>query len=180
MFTLKTYDIDMKKYNLILLENTEIDALNKMNDKTNIIQEMLTIFPIGAIIHFTNKEKLPSNFLPCDGRSIEISKYSLLYNIIGTKFNILKPPDGYFSLPDLRGKFITGSSENRIIGLNEKSSTQNHNHKFIPDSHKEYAGAQCYAYNIAQVDSKIGNIINISGESYPKNISLNFIIKVGL
>jgi hypothetical protein len=68
--------------------------------------------PAGTIIAFGgNKENIPAGWLLCDGSEVSRSDYPALYAAIGTVW-------GYgnnsttFNLPDLRGVFLRGVSEN--------------------------------------------------------------------
>lgn len=65
--------------------------------------------PIGAILPYAGANP-PYGFLFCDGSEIERSKYSDLYDVIGTIYNGTSPLLGVntFRLPDLRGRFLLG------------------------------------------------------------------------
>ena len=51
-------------------------------------------------------DEIPSGWMKCEGQSLDISKYPLLYMILGTKFG--QNGKYQFSLPDLRGKAPPG------------------------------------------------------------------------
>jgi len=57
-------------------------------------------FYVGEIRLFAFNQYAPANFMPCDGRSMPISDYQILYSLIGTTYG----GDGVttFKLPDLR------------------------------------------------------------------------------
>jgi microcystin-dependent protein len=60
-----------------------------------------------------------NGWLICDGRSVAITNYPELYDVIGTSFG--SEDDGYFNLPDYRGRVIGGFGQgdgltNRNIG----------------------------------------------------------------
>lgn len=65
--------------------------------------------PIGAILPYAGATA-PYGFLFCDGSEVERSKYTDLYDVIGTTYNgtgtLLGV--GTFKLPDLRGRFALG------------------------------------------------------------------------
>lgn len=64
----------------------------------------------GMIAPFAGpSEKIPTGWLPCDGRAVNRSEYLNLYNAIGTCWG---EGDGSttFNLPDLRGMFLRGVS----------------------------------------------------------------------
>ncbi|WP_422057573.1 phage tail protein [Sphingomonas sp.] len=57
---------------------------------------------VGEIRLFAFNRYAPANFLPCDGRSLRVSDYQVLFTLIGTTYG----GDGVttFNLPDLRGR----------------------------------------------------------------------------
>jgi len=65
--------------------------------------------PIGGIIPYAGATA-PYGFLFCDGSEIERTKFSILYDVIGTTYNGLAALIGVntFRLPDLRGRFALG------------------------------------------------------------------------
>jgi len=65
--------------------------------------------PIGTILPYAGNTA-PYGFLLCDGSEQEISKYSDLYDIIGTRYNGAAALGGFetFRLPDMRGRFPLG------------------------------------------------------------------------
>ncbi|MEC6742900.1 MULTISPECIES: phage tail protein [Pseudomonas] len=52
---------------------------------------------------------VPQNFLPCDGRSLLIQQYSVLFTVIGNRFG----GDGKttFMLPNLNGRVVMGAGQ---------------------------------------------------------------------
>jgi len=65
--------------------------------------------PIGAILPYAGAEA-PYGYILCDGSELERTKYSDLFDIIGTTFNGTAPLNGVntFRVPDLRGRFPLG------------------------------------------------------------------------
>jgi len=65
--------------------------------------------PMGGILPFAGAE-VPYGYLLCDGSEVERTKYSDLYDIVGTIYNGSVPLVGVntFRLPDLRGRFPLG------------------------------------------------------------------------
>jgi microcystin-dependent protein len=65
--------------------------------------------PMGAIMPFAGANA-PYGYLLCDGSEVEITKYSDLYDVIGTIYNGAAPllGQGTFRIPDLRGRFALG------------------------------------------------------------------------
>ncbi len=57
---------------------------------------------VGEIRLFAFNQYAPENFLPCDGRTLNVSEYQALFALIGTTYG----GDGStnFKLPDLRGR----------------------------------------------------------------------------
>jgi microcystin-dependent protein len=65
--------------------------------------------PIGAILPYAGLTA-PYGFLFCDGSEVEKTKFSELFDIIGTTYNGIASllGVGTFKLPDLRGRFALG------------------------------------------------------------------------
>jgi len=65
--------------------------------------------PIGAILPYAGAEA-PYGYVLCDGSELERTKYSDLFDVIGTTFNGTTPLNGVntFKVPDLRGRFPLG------------------------------------------------------------------------
>jgi len=82
---------------------------------TGLIRETRDAFvadlavPIGAILPYAGAEA-PYGYILCDGSELERTKYSDLFDIIGTTFNGTAPLNGVntFRVPDLRGRFPLG------------------------------------------------------------------------
>ena len=72
-------------------------------------------FPVGIVIPFAGvlkEDQLKSSgWLPCDGRILDKSQYSELFNVIGTKYGGDGIPN--FDLPDLRGRFVRATDHGR-------------------------------------------------------------------
>lgn len=78
------------------------------------------LVPLGMIhIWAGSADKLPENYLLCNGQAINQSDYPELYSVIGSTFNVAAnsngekwsaPSSGMFRLPDLQGRFIVGYS----------------------------------------------------------------------
>lgn len=82
---------------------------------TGLIKETRDTFvadlavPIGAILPYAGIEA-PYGYILCDGSELERTKYSDLFDVIGTTFNGTIPLNGIntFKVPDLRGRFPLG------------------------------------------------------------------------
>jgi microcystin-dependent protein len=79
--------------------------------------------PIGAILPYAGSQA-PYGYLLCDGSEVQISRYSDLYDILGTTYNGSLPLVGVntFRLPDLRGRFPLGR-DNMDNGLTVPNSS---------------------------------------------------------
>lgn len=102
--------------------------------------------PIGSIMPFAGEEdKIPSGWMLCDGKELNRTDYSALYNIIGTAWGA---GDGSntFNLPDTRGMFLRGVSgdsnidedKNNRMYLNSGGNTNNNVGSYQSDSFKSH------------------------------------------
>lgn len=114
--------------------------------------------PIGTIQTFAFYS-IPDGWLPCDGRSLAISEYPLLYKAIGNMFGSASDDD--FKLPNLCGRFIrgwdsTGKVDNkRIFGSEQDDSIQIHRHEFSTSKLKvNSAGGHTHTTYASQEDVK--------------------------
>lgn len=67
---------------------------------------------------YRSSSNVPSGWLPCDGRSVNISDYQALYSLIGTTYG---GSGTTFKLPDLRQRVPVGMGQgtgltNRVLG----------------------------------------------------------------
>jgi hypothetical protein len=60
---------------------------------------------IGALTVFPIADNIPSDYVICDGSLLLIDLYPELHSFLGYRFNS-EPPEGYFQIPDYRGKFL--------------------------------------------------------------------------
>ncbi len=88
--------------------------LNRTSGDTGLkkisVQSLLNavpITPVGLISPFAGAAA-PSGWLLCDGQEVSRAAYTQLYNVIGTTFKA-NPAEGYFAVPDLRGRFLLGA-----------------------------------------------------------------------
>lgn len=114
--------------------------------------------PIGTIQAFAFSN-IPENWMVCDGRSLSISEYPLLYKAIGKIFGSASDDD--FKLPNLSGRFIrgwdsTGKVDNkRIFGSEQDDSIQIHRHEFSASKLKvNYAGGHTHTTYASKEDVK--------------------------
>lgn len=102
----------------IILNNTSI---------TTLIEN---IVPTGSVFAFAGQEG-PNGYVLCDGSSYSqtASSYKQLFQVIGTTFG---SSDTSFNVPDLKDKFIYGSSPSTDIGQTKGNSTTTLDAKMIP------------------------------------------------
>lgn len=113
-----------------MLEKHEIDAIVK--------QLKAELLPIGCILIYSS-DKVPQDFLPCDGSELSKTAYSRLYDLIGGTWG---ETENTFFLPDLQGKFVRGWDKDgnvdpeRIFGTFQEDSIQGHYHVLHMESNK--------------------------------------------
>jgi microcystin-dependent protein len=97
-------------------------GIGLLRQSRNVFVSDLAV-PIGAILPYAGTEA-PYGYLLCDGSEIEKTKFSDLFNILGTRYNGLTPLSGIntFRLPDLRGRFPLGK-DNMDNGLTVPNNT---------------------------------------------------------
>lgn len=167
------------------------------------------LFPIGAIVPFAGGEKrkdgkdnLPKGWLPCDGREVSRIQYKKLLEGIEDSWG---GGDGTstFNLPDLRGFFLRGATDNRArdpdhasrfkdpelsdpdgtgVGSYQGHMFGRHNHfpevrdRIGSDTGGTTSDGAEYAAS-ARVDSKRPTTHAGGSETRPKNAYVLFIIK---
>lgn len=85
--------------------------------------DAFSILPVGAIIS-TFSTEAPYGFLFCNGDNISRTEYSELFSLLGTSFG---SGDGKttFTLPNLTGRFIKGTTDSSKIGSTEEPTLPN-------------------------------------------------------
>lgn len=159
-----------------------------------------SVIPVGTIVPFAGT-KIPDGWILCDGRSLETSKYSKLYEAIGSLWG--SGGSGSFNIPDLRGRFLRGvdgdagrdaDKDTRLasnpggqtgntVGTVQEDEFKNHNHKITNGSVENGGGRD--AGGFPMIDSSYlttnvhpGAISSVGGsETRPKNANVNYIIK---
>lgn len=127
---------EVSNFNLIK-KLFDMENRNFLELKRSIREEIESLkrelCPVGTIQAFAFN-RIPEGWLICDGRSLAISEYPLLYKAIGNMFGSACDDD--FRLPNLCGRFIrgwdsTGKVDNkRIFGSEQDDSIQIHRHEF--------------------------------------------------
>lgn len=95
--------------------STKPDTVLVYRPGTGLLKETRDTFvsdlgvPMGAILPFAGTEA-PYGYLLCDGSEVERTKFSDLYDIVGTIYNgsVALSGVGTFRVPDLRGRFPLG------------------------------------------------------------------------
>jgi microcystin-dependent protein len=112
---------------------------------------------LGEIRLLAYNSTLPSGYLPCDGRTLNISAYQALYSLIGAKFG--GNGTSTFALPDLRSRIPIGFNSNGTypVGKTGGTETETLTVNNLP-SHSHTATATTSVYSgIGNADSPVGN-----------------------
>lgn len=97
---------------------TDIKTIKElMNENRELREELagLQPSPLGVVQMWAGRQ-VPEGYVLCDGSALRGEEYPELYEAIGTTFNRAQSaggtnyttPEGYFRVPDLRGRFIAG------------------------------------------------------------------------
>lgn len=128
--------------------------------------QMNILLPAGTIIQSVSKST-PQGYLKCNGASISRSDYKRLFDVIGLTFG--SDDDETFKLPDLRGRFIRGFSDNSTIdkdrefGSTQEDDLKRHTHGFainFPGTDKRVKEN----YEVLQTKTYNHFAINLDGE----------------
>ncbi len=148
--------------------------------------------PIGTILAFVGEEA-PDGWFVCDGKKKSKNQYSELYNLLGTSWG--PETTTTFSIPDLRGMFLRGWNNGRppqkkgdpdidsrttgdVIGSYQDDQYQRHAHNVYP--HAGYVGGSTNGAGGGDTATRVHGSMTSSeggGETRPKNVYVNFIIK---
>jgi len=84
-------------------------------------------------------------WMVCDGRQLDISQFSSLYNAIGTIYNQKGDPSDKFRIPDYRGYFFRGTD---LQGINDPDTSE----RLAPDQSagKDVGSIQKDAFQVHQ------------------------------
>lgn len=83
-----------------------------MTDSPPVITATSMQVPIGSIVAFAGSlDDIPTDWLLCDGRGLDVSLFAELFQAIGTNWGGNGNP--LFYLPDLRGAFLRGVDHDR-------------------------------------------------------------------
>ncbi len=171
---------------------------------TNVQQGLnglaFSVMPVGSLlIWFFNR--VPQGFLRAAGQLLKRSDYSELWEVVrqsneaiaenqwGGRKGCFSLGDGRtnFRLPDLRDYFIRGITESRPIGSHQNDEIRSHNHQIIrtksfpgDNNDTDYSISKLASTNKwgVFVEPKHATTHTGGNETRPKNIALNFCIKV--
>jgi microcystin-dependent protein len=109
---------------LLVLQTTVNSSVLKSMTKSVFLSHVSQV-PVGSILPFAGTgSTVPAGYLLCDGSEISQDTYRLLYNVIGSSYNLGTPMGkNTFCLPDLRGRFALGrdNMDNLTDGINGSS-----------------------------------------------------------
>ncbi|MCP3922983.1 MAG: tail fiber protein [Desulfobacterales bacterium] len=178
-----------------LTPNNTLEIIDKATNKSFIAAQSGIVLPWPT-------SNVPEGFLSCNGASVSRTTYADLFAVIGTEYGSVDIDS--FSLPDYRGEFLRGwangsntdpdrdsRDKSGIIGDNvgskQSSAMWGHKHNtFIDNSQtigSPFTGLVGTGNGAGQDHPSFGPIEdnngapNISSESRPTNISVQFIIK---
>ncbi len=183
---------------------TELKTKNKnLNDNLNHLKNATesSIMPIGSLlIWFFNNP--PQGFLQAKGQLVKRSDYAELWSLVQKNGGALSESswqnqkgrfsygDGQttFRLPDLRDMFLRGISSNRKIGSYQSDSFASHSHRgpsgrrgLLRDGTSLNQWVALLEHGSYTNGTATGlDVVAATGgsETRPKNIGLNFCIKV--
>lgn len=84
-------------------------------------------------VAFFASEKLPSRWLPCDGKNYNAKRFKALYEVLGTKFGTdAGQADDNFNVPDIRGRVIANVDGPLSGSLAQKKGTTTVDFESLP------------------------------------------------
>ena len=163
-----------------------------------------SIIPVGTIVAFGGSNP-PPGWLLCDGRSLPISDFQQLYNVILAAHGSLD--SSHFNLPDYRARFLrgvdyspnvspnysgrdadaygrssmsSGGNSGNSVGSVQSDSFAKHQHSLMPTiANGGYPGGPLLGINgqYANNAQTATGFTGDSSETRPKNAYVNWIIK---
>ncbi len=129
-------------------------------------------------------QSIPDKWLPCNGGTYNVTdpEYSQLYTAIGKTFNTGGELSNQFRVPDLRGRFIRGTSTDGssgmspdAFGVKQNDALQEHQHSITANPNYNYLGAPVWTNIVKQGDTST-NCADGNGYAVQNsdNIALNF------
>lgn len=188
-------NINIHKLNNDNIKNSDIEKASNFNlikqifgmenkvylelrrDFTEAIKQLREeVCPIGTIQAFAF-EYAPEGWLICDGRTLSSETHPILYAAIGNTFG--GNGANNFMIPDLRGRFMRGWSNDGIIdkgrklGSAQDDAFQSHYHKFdaeklsISDNGSHYHPLSCDEYDTVNSVSGLASADTAKRMCYP-------------
>lgn len=124
----------------------------------------MSMYPIIGQIILWPGASLPNGWLPCDGRTLLISNYPILFQVLSNRFG----GDGVstFSLPDLRGRVPVGVGQGS--GLTDRllaATGGEERHVLTLPEMPEHQHSYWYTDAVSTIDVDIGADATVNGVS---------------
>jgi microcystin-dependent protein len=153
--------------------------------------DQFSYVPAGTVLPFAG-DTAPSGWAICNGDPVSRTDYAELFTAIGELWGV---GDGSttFNLPDMRGQFLRGldisgvvdpDGAGRVVGDSQADENKEHSHTtniptgdpFIPNGSggTRLGGAS----TTNAVTRGFGTTNSGGGETRPKNVAVNYIIKL--
>lgn len=180
-----------------LINGVAGEALQYVGSNIEFAPQSLSPVPTGLILPYAANAPiaLPSGYLECDGSTVSQGTYANLFAVIGTTYDIVPPPSGQFTLPDLRGYFIRGFGTNSdttasaAFGVKQADAFQGHRHNMqtnirtidISILNFSLGGTPSAALSTSGVGDPVTDSVNgtprTASETRPRNIAMRYLIK---
>ena len=150
-----------------------------------IAAQLVPAIPAGMVFTFAGATA-PSGFLLCNGAAVSRTTYAGLFAAINTIYGVGNGTTT-FNLPDLRAEFIRGLDSgrgidvDRILGSNQAHMFETHIHKLIgyaPAGSFAQNGASNALSNVGDTDLSPPTTGTFGSETRPRNVAMNFCIKI--
>jgi microcystin-dependent protein len=135
---------------------------------------------IGQVIAYAGW-RIPRYWLPCEGETLDIQRYTALYSLIGTVYG----GDGVvnFKLPDLRDRVLTGVSKENPTGTTGGAQSAEvhinpavlHSNSSRYEIKKHFADGGDFPYIVEQVSLE-APAISTKVDTIPPFLSMRYII----
>jgi len=150
---------------------------------STLVPTILDNVPVGVVTYFA-VSAAPVGYLECDGRSLNTTIYSELFNVIGYSYG---GSGNAFNLPDLRGEFVRGWDHNRgvdvgrALGSRQADALKSHTHTAYGTTSDDHGTASSKGFEIND-ESEAGSYRKFTGipgidaygdvETRPRNVAL--------
>lgn len=158
-------------FNTVVVQQ-EISTKKLLLNGINVEDKLVPIGVVQMWAGLTNK--IPANYILCNGASLNINDYPELYAVVGTSFNGSSVATGKFKIPDLRRRFIVGYddvySDYNKIGKTGGEASHSLTISEMP-SHSHSVDDYYYIENYDSVKNRTvyGNYINIGNNKCGSN-----------